>query len=220
MNEIRKHYHKSLAELEQEVLRMGAFVEESLRKAMKALSERDEALAQSVISGDDTINNLELEIQDRCTIMLATEQPVAGDLRHIITSLKIISQLERMGDHAVHIAKAVKRINGESLIKPLIDLPKMAEIGAEMVHEALSAYADGNSEKAVEVAQRDEAIDELHDQVWRELLTHMMEDTHSINQATTLLFVSRWLERFGDHATNISEWVVYDCTGNHVELNL
>jgi phosphate transport system protein len=125
-----------------------------------------------------------------------------------------------MGDHAVHIAKAVFRVKGQKFIKPLIDLPRMAEYGIAMIHDALTAFADSDQTRATEVAKLDDRIDELHDQVWRELLTYMMADVHTIDQATTLLFVSRWLERFGDHATNICEWVVYDCSGKHVELNL
>jgi phosphate transport system protein len=219
MKEMRKHYHDAIAEVDRDILTMGAHVEESIRNAMQALVDQDEYIAQQVISGDDVINRLEVAIENKLTILIATEQPVAGDLRHIITSLKIISQLERMGDHAVHIAKAAKRMAGESYIKPLIDLPKMAEVGITMLHNVLTAFAESNKEQAIEMAKMDDRIDELHNQVWRELLTYMMQDVKNINQATSLLFVSRFLERFGDHSTNISEWIVYDATGDHIELN-
>lgn len=217
---LRHRYNEELKAMDREVLRMGAFVEEAVRKAMEAMEKQDLTIAQEVIAEDERINNLELEIQDSLTILIAKEQPVAGDLRHIITSLKIISQLERMGDHAVHIAKAAQKLSGERYIKELIDLPKMAEYGIEMLHDVLNAFADGDQDQAISVAHMDDRIDNLHNQVWRELLTYMMQDAHSISQATTLLFVSRWLERFGDHATNISEWIVYDCSAKHVELNL
>jgi len=220
MKEIRKHYHEAIAEIDREVLKMGAHVEESVGKAMSALVNQDTALAEQVIAGDEVINRFEQQIQDRLTVLIATEQPVAGELRHIITSLKVISQVERMGDHSVHIAKAAVKMVQEKFIKSLIDLPKMAEYGMKMVHEVLTAFSERDKEKAISVAQLDDRIDELHNQVWRELLTYMMADVSTINQATTLLFVSRWLERFGDHATNISEWVVYDSTGEHIELNL
>ena len=220
MKEIRKHYHEAIAEIDREVLKMGAHVEESVGKAMSALVNQDTALAEQVIAGDEVINRFEQQIQDRLTVLIATEQPVAGELRHIITSLKVISQLERMGDHSVHIAKAAVKMVQEKFIKSLIDLPKMAEYGMNMIHEVLTAFSDRDKDKAIDVAQLDDRIDELHNQVWRELLTYMMADVSTINQATTLLFVSRWLERFGDHATNISEWVVYDSTGEHIELNL
>ncbi|HKK66243.1 MAG TPA: phosphate signaling complex protein PhoU [Clostridia bacterium] len=220
MKEIRKHYHEAIAEIDREILKMGAHVEESVGKAMSALVNQDTVLAEQVIAGDEVINRCEQQIQDRLTVLIATEQPVAGELRHIITSLKVISQLERMGDHSVHIAKAAVKLAKEKFVKSLIDLPKMAEYGMNMIHEVLTAFSDRDKDKAIDVAQLDDRIDELHNQVWRELLTYMMADVSTINQATTLLFVSRWLERFGDHATNISEWVVYDSTGEHIELNL
>jgi phosphate transport system protein len=219
MKEMRKHFHDAIAEMDRDVLTMGAHVEESVRRATQALIDQDVELADLVVSQDGVINELEIKIEDKLTILIATEQPVAGDLRHIITSLKIISQLERMGDHSVHIAQAVKRLAGQKYLKALVDLPKMADIGITMLHEVLNAFADGDREQAVKIAAMDDKIDELHNQVWRELLSYMMQDVKNINQATSLLFVSRWLERFGDHATNISEWIVYDCSGEHMELN-
>lgn len=220
MAQLRQHYSEEMKALDREILKMGAFVEEAIRKAMQAMVDQDSALAEKVILDDEIINDLEQSIQDKLTLLIAKEQPVAGDLRHVITSLKVVAQLERMGDHAVHIAKSAQRLSGETYMKELIDLPKMAEYGIEMLHEVLTAFADGDQDKAIAVAKLDDRIDHLHDQVWRELLTYMMQDVKYINQATSLLFVSRWLERFGDHSTNISEWVVYDCTGKHIELNL
>lgn len=217
---LRRHYSDKMRELDHDILKMGTLVEEAVRNSMRALVEHDTQTAENVIADDEYINNLELTIQDKLTLLIATEQPVAEDLRHIITSLKVVTQLERMGDHAVHVAKGALRIAEEEYIKELIDLPQMAEYGIEMLHEVLNAFAENDKEKAIAVAKLDDKIDNLHNQVWRELLTYMMSDVKNINQATTLLFLSRWLERFGDHATNISEWIVYNCTGEHVELNL
>lgn len=199
---------------------MGTLVEEAMQSAMHALKTKDYELAGRTIDNDEKINQLELEIQDKLTVLIATEQPVARDLRHIVTSLKVVTQLERMGDHAVHIAKSAIRLKDEEYIKPLIDLPKMSEIGVQMLHEVLTAFAECDEKRAQQIAQMDDQIDNLNNQVWRELITYMMEDSKLIRQATSLLFVSRWLERFGDHVTNISEWIVYDATGTHTELNL
>jgi phosphate transport system protein len=206
--------------LNNEILKMGTLVEESMRDAIEALKEQNIELAEKTIAGDDNINQMELEVQDKLTLLIATEQPVAQDLRHIVTSLKVVSQLERMGDHAVHVAKAARRLEGEQYMKPLIDLPKMSSIGIQMLHEVLNAFIERDEQKARTIAEMDDQIDDLRDQVWRELITYMMEDTKFIRQATTFLFISRWLERFGDHVTNISEWIVYDASGEHVELNI
>jgi phosphate transport system protein len=199
---------------------MGTYVEESINKCIKALLTKDKKLAKAIISDDAIINDLEIKIQDDLIILIATEQPVAGDLRHVITSLKIVTQLERMGDHAVHIAKATLDIADQEYIKPLIDVPKMADIGVKMLHDALSAFSDFDPKLAEDVAQLDDAVDQLRDQVNRELVTYMLQDMKEFNQITSLLFIARWLERFADHVTNICEWIVYDCTGKHVELNL
>ncbi len=216
----REHFNAAVRELNNEILKMGTLVEESFRNAMQALVDHDMELAEKIIVSDEKINDMELIIQDRLTVLIATEQPVANDLRHIVTSLKVITQLERMGDHAVHIAKAAKRLGGEEYMKPLIDLPKMSALGIQMLREVLAAFTERSEKKAREIAAMDDQIDNLNNQVWRELITYMMEDTKFIRQATHFLFIGRWLERFGDHVTNISEWIVYDVTGKHVELNM
>ncbi len=220
MEQSRHHFSAAVESLNNEILKMGTLVEEAFRNAMEALKEHDLELAEKTIAGDEQVNKMELEIQDKLTVLIATEQPVAHDLRHTITCLKVVSQLERMGDHAVHIAKTAKKLEGEEYMKPLIDLPKMNTIGIQMLHETLTAFVDKDAEKARDICKRDDEIDDLNDQVWRELITYMMEDSSFIRQATSFLFISRWLERFGDHVTNISEWIVYDATGEHVELNL
>ncbi len=216
----RHHYNEKIRDIDRKILMMGTYVEESINKCIKALLTKDKRLAKAIISDDAIINDLEIKIQDDLIILIATEQPVAGDLRHVITSLKIVTQLERMGDHAVHIAKATLDIADQEYIKPLIDVPKMADIGVKMLHDALSAFSDFDPKLAEDVAQLDDAVDQLRDQVNRELVTYMLQDMKEFNQITSLLFIARWLERFADHVTNICEWIVYDCTGKHVELNL
>lgn len=216
----RHRFSEAINHLNKDILKMGTLVEEAMQNAMHALKVKDYELAKKTIEEDTKINQLELEIQDKLTILIATEQPVARDLRHIITSLKVVTQLERMGDHAVHIAKSAFRLKDEEYIKPLIDLPKMSEIGVQMLKEVLTAFVECDDKRARQIAEMDDQIDNLNDQVWRELITYMMEDPSLIRQATSLLFVCRWLERFGDHITNVSEWIVYDATGSHTELNL
>ena len=217
--EIRQRFLESLHGINQEVLKMGTLVEEAIRKSMQALKNQDVDLANQVIEEDNVINQLELSIQDRCIVLIATEQPVAGDLRGLITIIKIVTQLERMGDHALHVANGAIRLADERYMKKLIDLPRMAECAIRMIHEVLTAFMNNDEEKAMAVAGMDDEIDELHNQVMRECLTYMMEDPKNIPQATSFLFISRFLERLGDHVTNISEWICYNITGIHRELN-
>ena len=217
--ETRQKYLESLSSINQEVLKMGTLVEEAIRKSTRALRDKDVELANRVVSEDRVINQMELSIQDKCIVLIATEQPVAGDLRGLITIIKIVTQLERMGDHALHVAKGALRLANESYMKKIIDLPRMGECAIRMIHEALTAFMNNDEEAAIAVAEMDDEIDELHNQVMRECLTYMMQDPKYIPQATTLLFISRFLERIGDHVTNISEWICYNITGRHRELN-
>ena len=217
--EVRRKYLESLSAIHQDVLKMGTLVEEAIRKSMQSLVERDMELAQDVISADRVINEMELSIQDECILLIATEQPVASDLRGLVTVIKIVTQLERMGDHAMHVAKGARNLAEQPYMKKLIDLPRMADCAIRVVHEILTAFMNNDLEKAVEVAAMDDEIDELHDQVMRECLTYMMQDPRNIPQATSFLFISRFLERLGDHVTNIGEWICYNVTGEHRELN-
>jgi len=216
---IRQSFAEQLELLNQDILKMGVLVEEALHKAIDSLVNKNEELAQRVVAEDEAINAMQNEIEDKCIVLIAKEQPVASDLRHLITGLKIVTQLERMGDHAQHVAKATLRLAGTSYMKPLIDIPRMAELCVGMIREVLTAFLRGDAQKAREAARCDAQIDELHNQVMREVFTYMMENTKYISQSITFLFVSRFLERIGDHVTNICEWVVYDVTGEHVELN-
>ncbi len=216
----RHHYSDKISDIDRKILMMGTYVEEAVQKCIKALVEKDKTLAQMIISEDEVINKLELTIQDDITLLIATEQPVAGDLRHAITSLKIVTQLERMGDHAVHIAKSTLEIADQQYVKPLIDLPQMAVIGVEMLHNALSAFSESDDKAARKIAAEDDKVDNLRNQINRELITYMLDDAKNLPQISILMFITRWLERFADHVTNICEWIVYDCKGEHVELNL
>ncbi len=198
---------------------MGGLVEESIENAMEALKNQDFDLAQKVIDGDDKIDELEIKIEDQSLTLIATQQPMAKDLRRIATALTLINNLERIGDNANSIAKIVFHIGREPFIKPLIDLPKMARIAQGMVKNSLDSYVNENLELAKALEMDDDEVDNYHSQIFRELLTYMMENTENIKQATHLLFVSRYLERIADHATNIGEAVIYQVTGEREDLN-
>jgi phosphate transport system protein len=198
---------------------MGLMVEEAIRDAVESLKSRDEELARQVIEGDDKIDELETQIEQKCLRLLALQQPMAVDLRMIGTALKIITDLERMADHAVDIAKVTIRIGNEPLIKPLIDIPRMAEITQRMVRECLDSFIRRDTTLAHKMADWDEEVDHLYAQVFRELLLFMIGDPKTIKQATHLLFVGQHLERSADHATNVGEWVVYMVTGEKKDLN-
>ncbi|GAW93569.1 phosphate signaling complex protein PhoU [Calderihabitans maritimus] len=215
----RRAFHQELKELQQEILRMGSLVEEAIANAISSLARQDVRVAEKVINGDQYIDDLELAIEDRCIKLIATQQPMAKDLRRISAAFKIITDLERMGDYSSDIAKVTLRIAGEPLIKPLIDIPRMAELAQKMVKESLDSYVTEDPGLAARLAASDDQVDHLHYQVFRELLTYMMEDPRTIKQATQLLFVCRYLERIADHATNIGERVIYLVTGDRKDLN-
>ncbi|MEW6661132.1 MAG: phosphate signaling complex protein PhoU [Bacillota bacterium] len=215
----RTSFDQSLKALQQDILRMGSLVEVAIAQAVEALAKQDVELAQKVIDGDVLIDELEVQIEALCLKLIATQQPMAKDLRRISAGFKIITDLERMADYAEDIAKVAKKIAHQPLIKPLIDIPRMAQLAQKMVKEALDAYVQENVDLAYRMAKDDDQVDSLHNQVFRELLVYMMEDPKTISQATYLLFVSRYLERIADHATNIGEDVIYLVTGERKELN-
>ncbi|WP_353894226.1 phosphate signaling complex protein PhoU [Proteinivorax hydrogeniformans] len=215
----RHGFHKELKDLIEELLFMGNLVEESISKAVIALKNQNLELARQVIEGDEKIDNLELEIESTCLALIARQQPMAKDLRKIATVLKIITDLERIADHAVDIAKICVKIDQKPLIKPLVDIPHMALLTQKMVNKALESFIKEDVKLAHEVCNDDDHIDEHHKQILRELLTYMMEDPKNIDQATQLMFVSSYLERIGDHSTNICEWLIYLVTGERKELN-
>jgi phosphate transport system protein len=205
--------------LEQELIRMGALVEDQIRRAVRSLDDRDLALAQEVIADDDRVDRLESEIERRCLTLLALQQPLAGDLRVVSTVLKIITDLERMADHASDIAKVTLRLSDEPWIKPLVDLPVMARLAISMVRSALNAYIHRSIEEAMAMIRLDDDVDHLYAQIFRDLVDLMRERPDTAAQATYLVFVANYLERIADHATNLGEWVVYMVSGERKELN-
>ncbi len=217
--ESRLRLDRKIDELYQDILKMGALVEEAIRRAVEALSATDEQLARTVIDGDGLIDALHLRIEDSGTHVVALEQPVASDLRGIITTMRIASELERIGDHARHIARAVGPMPPELLDSAVTRIGAMAHRAAQMVHDALTAYVDGNVDAARAVARRDDEIDAAHGELRRRLIEIMQKRPDLVEPALELAFVSRFIERVGDHVTNICEWIVFARTGEHVELN-
>jgi len=217
---IRAHLDKELQELHYSILAMGGLTEEAIDKAIRSLVKQDVELAEKVIENDDVIDKMEIDIVDKCIKLIATQQPIGKDLRIIFTSSRIVTDLERIADHAVDIAKATKRLANEKYIKPLIDIPRMAEIVRQMIKESLDAYINEDINLAEETCKKDDIVDALYKQIFRELLTFMMEDPRTISQATQFLFICRYLERVADHATNICEWVIYRVTGERKDLNI
>lgn len=215
----RSEFQKALDGLQQDILQMGGLVEENIARSVESLAKQNLQLADRVFEVEMEVDRLELHIEETCLRLIATQQPMAKDLRKIASAFKIITDLERMGDYAVDIAKVTRRIGDEPLIKPLIDLPQMARMVQEMVKNSLDAYVSEDMELAKSVGPADDGVDSLHKQIFRELLVLMMENPRTISQATHLLFVSRSLERIADHATNISESVIYLVSGQHVDLN-
>ncbi len=206
---MQRHFHEELEALKQTLLAMGGLVEDQIRRVMRALLERDDALAQEVIDRDQQVNAYDVEVDETCVSLLALHQPTAGDLRFITTAMKIVTDLERIGDQAVNIAQRVLELNREPQLKPYIDLPRMAEKAQAMVKESLDAFVARDTALARKVCAEDADVDALKEQLFRELLTFMMEDPKTIPRAIRLILISRFLERVADHATNIAEMVIY-----------
>ena len=206
---MQRHFHEEIETLKQTLLAMGGLVEDQIRRVMRALVERDDALAQEVIERDQQVNAYDVEVDETCVSLLALHQPAAGDLRFITTAMKIVTDLERMGDQAVNIAQRVLELNREPQLKPYIDLPRMAERAQRMVKESLDAFVARDTELARRVCAEDAEVDALKEQIFRELLTFMMEDARTIPRAIRLILIPRFLERLADHATNIAEMVIY-----------
>ena len=206
---MQRHVHEELDALKQTLLAMGGLVEDQIRRVMVALLERDGDLARDVIERDRQVNAYDVEIDEKCVELLALYQPTAGDLRFITTAMKIVTDLERIGDQAVNIAQRALELNEEAQLKPYIDLPRMAEKAQRMVKESLDAYVGRDTALARRVCAEDADVDALKEQIFRELLTFMMGDARTIPRAIRLILISRFLERVADHATNIAEMVIY-----------
>ena len=204
-----RHFHEELDGLKQTLLLMGALVEEQIRRVMQALVDRDDDVARDVIERDREVNAYDVQIDEKCVELLALYQPTAGDLRFLTTAMKIVTDLERIGDQAVNIAQRAVELNREPQLKPYIDLPRMSELAQQMVKSSLDAFVARDTELARRVCADDAAVDALKEQIFRELLTFMMEDPKTIPRAIRLIFISRFLERTADHATNIAEMVIY-----------
>jgi phosphate transport system protein len=211
-----REYETELQKLRDRLLLMGAKVEEVIKGSMQALLERDGDLAKKMIQADRRINKLELSIDEMCLQILARRQPVASDLRFITIAMKLVTDLERIGDVAVNLCERVLELNEEPPLKPYVDLPRMAEEVQHMVHHALDAFVEGNAEKADTVIRQDANVDAYYMQIFRELLTYMMEDPRNIFRATRLQSIAKYLERIGDHATNIAEMVIFYVRGKDV----
>lgn len=215
----RKNFDTELVHLHEELRRMGNIVKSQISDSVKALVSQDMALADEIIKKDDLVDDLEKEIEDKCIKLIATRQPLAIDLRSVFTMSKIVTDLERIADHAVDIAKIAKQLQGEKYIKELIDIPRMSSIVEEMIDGCLQTYMDRDVDLAYAVCKKDDSVDAIYKQVFSELLVIMLGDPKVIHQATRFLFVCKFLERMADHTTNICEWTIYLITGEKVDLN-
>jgi phosphate transport system protein len=215
---MERPFHHRLDELKSELLKMGGAVEESIAQATQALVDRDEALIQVVLEGGKRIDEWEVHVEEQCIKLLTLQHPVASDLRLVATVMKINYDLERINDQAVNMVQRAQVLNTMPLLKPLIDIPRMAELAQSMVKDALDAFVQRRVDLARQVCQRDEQIDQLRDQVFRELLTylHLMHQPDTVDRAIHLILVSRHLERIGDHASNIAENVAFLVEGRIV----
>lgn len=216
----RVEYDRQLAEIQEDMLVMGSMVETAVSRGIQALKNRDVELARRIISDDIAINNKRYEAEERCLEIIATQQPLAGDLRTLASVLHITVDLERMGDHAEGIAKIAILLADEPPLKPYIDIPRMAEVGIAMLRGSIEAFRDRDTQKAREIVNRDDEVDALYDQVYRELLTFMINDPKTIERATYMIWVAHNLERIADRVTNICERVVYLVDGKIEDLNV
>lgn len=211
-----RQYDSELNEIRHKLLEMGGKVEVMINDALKALVERDTPLADKVIAFDHQINRLEMEIDERCLEVLARRQPAARDLRFITLAMKIVTDLERIGDQCRNIGKRTRELNDEPPLKPYIDLPRMAQHAGNMVKEALDAFVTGDDALALKVCRDDDFVDNLNEQIQRELLTFMMADPSTISRAMKVIHVTKCVERIADHATNVAEMVIFMIKGKDI----
>ena len=216
----RQVYQLELQHLHDQVLLLGSMVDKAVARSIVSLQQRDFGLARQVIDEDAVVNRKRYQIEEQAIQLIATQQPMASDLRSIIAILNIVVDLERIGDYAVGIAKITLMHGDKPVLKPLIDIPRMAELGRDMLRRALDAFVLLDVEAARAIANEDDVVDALYDQIYRELLTYMLGDTTAIDRATWLLWVAHNLERIADRVTNICERVIYKATGELVEINV
>lgn len=215
----RASFDRALRTLQDEVLVLGSMVDKAIERSIEALKRLDQAAAHDIVRDDDKIDEKRFQIEEQAIQMIATQQPMAGDLRTIVAVLNIIVELERIGDYAEGIAKIVLMHGDQPLLKPLIDVPRMADKARNMLVRSLSALIERDAESARRIAAEDDEVDALYDQVYRELLTYMISDPRTIDRATWLLWVAHNLERIADRVTNICERVVYEATGKMEAMN-
>jgi phosphate transport system protein len=218
-NAVRESFHDQLHQLQQRIVHMGHMVSEMIDQATISLARKDSELARRVIAADDEIDRLLIDIQVKSMQLLALQQPMARDLRRIGTGIKVVTDLERMADHATDIAEVTLRLEGEPLIKPLVDIPRMAALAQEMTRQALTAYVNQDEKLARSMIEMDHQVDAIYRLIFDELLGFMERDPAVVKQATYLLHVAAYLERVADHATNLGEWTIYMLTGRLEELN-
>lgn len=217
--EIRSAFHRRLREIQDDVLVMGNMVGEAILSSIEALTKRDLDLAQQIVSDDQSINHSRFEIEEKCIQLIATQQPMASDLRIIVAVLNIITEVERIGDYAVGIAKITMMIGNEPPLKPLVDIPRMANQTVDMLRRSLDAFINHDAETAKKISAEDDLVDNLYDQVFNELLLFMMKDPQTVTRATRLIWAAHDLERSADRVTNICERVVYVETGKMEEID-
>jgi phosphate transport system protein len=217
---LERHFVQELEALKETLLLMGGRAETIVQKAVEALRRQDSALAEQVFADDRAIDRLEIDIEERSVALLALQQPLATDLRFITSALKISNDLERVGDHAVNIAGSARRLSGQPMLKPLVDIPRMAELSAGMLHEALDAFVRRDADTARRLCRRDDEVDDLNRQIFRELLSYMIEDPATITRAMELILVARNLERVADLATNVAEEVVFIAEARIIKHNV
>jgi phosphate transport system protein len=211
-----REYEADLQKVREDLLLMGARVEEMIARSMEALTQRDTKLAEQTMLIDRTINRIEMEIDENCLVILARRQPVASDLRFITTALKLVTDLERMGDLGVNICERVIELNEEEPLKPYVDLVNMAEMAQGMLRDGLDAFVSGDLDRAHAMIARDSEVDAYYSSIFRELLTYMMENPRNIYRATRVQSIAKYIERFADHATNVAELVVFMVRGKDI----
>ena len=214
----RHSFDQGLDDLHLELIKMGSLVEESIDNTIAALKKQDVELARQVFLNDDVIDDMEQIIEKKCMNLIARQQPLAKDLRAISTALKIITDMERIADHSADIAELTIRMANTKYIKPLIDIPKMADMAKQMVNKSIDAYVRQDINLAEEVCASDDDVDDLFNKIILELVNIMKNDSEAIEQAIDSMFIAKYLERMADHATNIGEWVVFNVTGEHDHL--
>lgn len=217
---MQRHFDQELLDLKEKILRMGSLVEEQVQGALRALTKRDSDLARKIIANDRQVNTLDVEVDEDCLRLLALQQPAARDLRFITTAMKISTELERISDLAENICERAIELNEEPQLKPYIDIPRMANWSLRMVKEALDAFVNHDATLARKVCTDDDFVDDLTHQLFRELLSFMLENPQTITRAIRITFIAKYLERIADHATNVAELVVYMVEGKIIRHTL